>query len=192
MAITNFEERKILLNAARKSIESIFTGEKIPEPDYERYPVLKKHLGAFVTLTINKRLRGCIGYIISDKSLYETVCDAAISAAINDPRFPPLSDAELDLIDIEISILSEPFPMNSYDDIVVGKHGLILEEPGRRALLLPQVPVEHNMNREQFLSALCEKAGLYGDCWKQKQLKISLFTAEVFSEKELGVKHEHS
>ncbi len=192
MALTTLEERKILLNAARKSIESIFTGEKVPPADYTKYPVLAKNLGAFVTLTINKRLRGCIGYIVSGKPLYETVCDAAISAAINDPRFPPLSESELNLIDIEISILSEPFPMNSYDDIIVGKHGLILEEPGRRALLLPQVPIEHNMTKEQFLSALCEKAGLFGDCWKQKQLNISLFTAEVFSEKELGVKHEHS
>ncbi len=181
----SIEERKILLNAARKSIESIFTNESVPQIDYEKYPELQKRLGAFVTLTINKQLRGCIGYIFTDKTLYDTVCDAAISAAINDPRFPPLTAGELEKISIEISILSEPFPMNSYDDIIVGKHGLILEEPGRRALLLPQVPIEHNLDRNQFLSALCQKAGLYGDCWKQKQLKINLFTAEVFSEEDL-------
>lgn len=178
----SIEERKILLQAARKSIESIFTGKE-PDPcDYEKHPSLKDNLGAFVTLTINKRLRGCIGYIFSNNTLYDTVCDAAVQAAIHDPRFPPLTKSEFEQIEIEISILSKPFPMVSYDDIIVGKHGLILEEPGMRALLLPQVPVEHNMDRDQFLSALCEKAGAFRDCWEHKQLRINLFTAEVFSE----------
>lgn len=179
------EEKKILLKAARTAIKSIFTGEEILSIDYEKYPALKSNAGAFVTLTEFGRLRGCIGYIISDKPLYETVCDAAINAAQNDPRFPPLRESELDSISIEISILSEPFPLNSYDEIVLGKHGLILEEKGRRGLLLPQVPIEHNLNKEQYLDAICQKAGFPAGYWKTKQLKLSGFTALVFNEKEL-------
>ncbi|MEJ5352009.1 MAG: AmmeMemoRadiSam system protein A [Melioribacteraceae bacterium] len=184
----SLEEKKILLQAARTAINSIFTGEEIPKPDYEKYPSLKSHSGAFVTLTEFGRLRGCIGYIISDKPLYETVCDAAVSAALNDPRFPPVRQSELDDIEIEISILSEPFQLNSYDEIIVGKHGLILEEKGRRGLLLPQVPVEHNMNKEQFLDAICQKTGFPAGYWRTKQLKLSGFTALVFNEKELEEK----
>ena len=176
------EEKQLLLKAARKSIETLFTEEELPEYDYTEYAILKESNGAFVTLTIDGRLRGCIGYIVSDKPLYETVCDAAIQAAQSDPRFSPLTEDEFDNIKVEISILSQTFPMKSYDDIVVGKHGLILEEMGIRALLLPQVPIEHNMNKEEFLSALCNKAGIHSDYWKEKTLNINLFTAEVFSE----------
>jgi AmmeMemoRadiSam system protein A len=117
--------------------------------------------------------------------LFETVCDAAIQAAKEDPRFPPLNENEFEKIEIEISILSEPFPMNSYDEIEIGKHGLILEESGRRALLLPQVPIEHNLNKEQFLSALCQKGGFNQDFWKEKTLNISMFTAAIFSEEDM-------
>lgn len=95
---------------------------------------------------------------------------------------PPLSFAELPKLEIEISILSVPFPMNNYDEIEVGKHGLILEEKGRRGLLLPQVPIEHKMNRDQYLDAICEKTGFAPGYWRTKLLKINLFTADVFSE----------
>lgn len=179
------QEKKILLNAARESIRSIFSNEKLPVTDYEKYPIFNSHSGAFVTITINKKLRGCIGYITSENPLFETVCDAAIQAAEDDPRFPSLSEDEFEKIELEISILSEPFPMNSYDEIEIGKHGLILEEKGRRALLLPQVPVEHNLNKEQFLSALCQKGNFPSNFWKEKLLNIKMFTASVFSEEEL-------
>ncbi|MCX7797655.1 MAG: AmmeMemoRadiSam system protein A [Melioribacter sp.] len=182
------EEKKFLLKVARKAIQSIFTSEEIPKADYEKYPNLKNKAGAFVTLTEYGQLRGCIGFIVSDKPLYETVIDAAISSAQNDPRFPPVRKSELENIEIEISVLSEPFPLNSYDDIIVGKHGLILEEKGRRGLLLPQVPIEHNMNKEQFLDAICQKAGFPAGYWRTKQLKLSGFTAIVFNEKELEEK----
>lgn len=184
----SLEEKKVLLRAARTSIKSLFTGEEIPSVDYEKYPNLKSHSGAFVTLTELGRLRGCIGYIVSDKPLYETVCDAAVSAAQNDPRFLPVRESELDKITIEISVLSEPFPLNSYDEIEIGKHGLILEEKGRRGLLLPQVPVEYNMNKEEYLDAICQKTGFPPGYWKTKQLNLSGFTALVFNEKELEEK----
>ena len=189
MELTN-EEKLILLNAARKSIESLFTKETPPAPDYERHPVLKSKAGAFVTLTINSQLRGCIGYIIGAEPLYETVCSAAIQAARHDPRFYPLSKEELPAIQIEISVLSPPFKLSSYDDIELGKHGLILEEEGRRGLLLPQVPIEHNMNRDEFLSALCQKAGFPPHKWKEKSLSLSAFTTTIFSEKDLEGENE--
>src|SRR4030042_3764132 len=144
------EEKKILLKAAQDSIRCLFEHIEPERPDYKKYPVLETKAGAFVTLTIMGRLRGCIGYIIGEQPLFKTVCDAAVNAAQHDPRFHPLSKKEFDKVHIEISILSELFPMKSYDDIVIGKHGLILEEKGRRGLLLPQVPVEHNMDRNGY------------------------------------------
>lgn len=179
------DEKKILLKAARDSINNIFTPTNIEPTDYTIHKNLKLHAGAFVTLTINKQLRGCIGFITSNKPIFETVIDAAVEAAIGDPRFQPLSKRELDLIHIEISILSPPFKMKSYDEIILGKHGLIVEEFGNRGLLLPQVPIEHNMTKEEYLSSLCRKAGLKSNLWQEKLLNIKMFTAEVFSEKEV-------
>lgn len=178
------EEKEYLLKLARQTISSIFSpSEKKPEPDYEKFPVLKSRSGTFVTITKKGRLRGCIGYIESNRPLFETIQDAARSAALNDPRFNPLTSEELQEIDLEISILSEPFPMKSYDDIVVGEHGLILEEAGMRGLLLPQVPIEHKMNKEEYLDAICNKTGFHSSLWREKLLNISLFTATVFAEK---------
>ncbi|MFA7419193.1 MAG: AmmeMemoRadiSam system protein A [Melioribacteraceae bacterium] len=181
----NRDEKKILLSAARNSIISLFDKVKIETPNYEKYPVLKSHAGAFVTLTEHKQLRGCIGYIIGDQPVFKTVCEAAIQAAQFDPRFSPVIEEELKDISLEISILSEPFPLNSYDEIELGKHGLILEEKGRRGLLLPQVPIEHKMNKEEYLDAICQKSGLYKSYWRDKELKLKGFTATVFSEKEI-------
>lgn len=178
----SLEEKKILLETALVSIKSVFTGEKIPKPDYGKHPVFNSHAGAFVTLTKTGSLRGCIGYIISDRPLFETICDAAIQASQNDPRFPSVRQSEIKDLSIEISVLSEPFPLNNYNEIEIGKHGLILEEEGRRGLLLPQVPIEHHMNREQYLDAICQKSGFSPGYWRTKQLKLSAFTATVFSE----------
>lgn len=179
------EEKRILLEIARLSIESIFSNKIIPSPNYEKYPLFKTRSGAFVTITKAGKLRGCIGYIVSENPLYETISEVAQQAAINDPRFVPVEEKELNEISLEISILSEPFPLNNYEEIEIGKHGLILEERGRRGLLLPQVPIEHNFSKEQYLDAICHKTGLPSGLWRTKQLKISGFTASVFNEKEL-------
>lgn len=182
------EEKTILLETARKSIGSVFTGEKIEEPDYAKHSIFKSHAGAFVTLTKHRTLRGCIGYIISDQPLWQTVCDAAIQASQNDPRFPSVRQNEIENLEIEISILSEPFPLKNYDEIEIGKHGLILNEKGRRGLLLPQVPIEHHMNRNQYLDAICQKTGLPAGYWRAKFLNLSAFTATVFCESKTNSK----
>ncbi len=179
------EEKKIILGLARKSIASIYSKDDNTNNGTQESTTLNSKCGAFVTLTINSELRGCIGYITSDNPLHETIKDAAVQAALNDPRFPALTEEEFNIIEIEVSVLSEPFPMNNYDEIELGKHGLILEEMGRRSLLLPQVPIEHNMNKDRFLSAICQKGGFNPFMWKERTLNINLFTANVFSEKEL-------
>ncbi len=92
------EEKNILLKAARQSISSLFDGKEPDQPDYKKYPLLKEKLGAFVTLTINHQLRGCIGYIIGREPLFDTVCSAAIHAAVNDPRFTALKKTEFEKI----------------------------------------------------------------------------------------------
>lgn len=182
------EEKKILLESARKSIQSLFKKVEIETPDFIKHPVFKENAGAFVTLTKNGSLRGCIGYIISDQNLFDTVCDAAINAAESDPRFSPVKESELNNISIEISVLSPPFPLSGYDEIEIGVHGLILEEKGRRGLLLPQVPVEHHLNKEQYLDAICQKTGFSAGYWRTKQLQLSGFTATIFNEEELSEK----
>jgi uncharacterized protein len=182
------EEKKILLGSARKSIQSLFEKTEIEKPDFTKYPVFETKAGAFVTLTKNGSLRGCIGYIISDQNLFDTVCDAAVNAAESDPRFPSVKESELNYISIEISVLSPPFPLSGYDEIEIGVHGLILEEKGRRGLLLPQVPVEHHLNKEQYLDAICQKTGFPAGYWRTKQLQLSGFTATVFNEEELSAK----
>jgi len=179
------EEKEILLRAARESILEEFSECDVSKVDYKAYPKLKMELGAFVTLHINNELRGCIGYIIAQKPLFETIVEAAKHAAFGDPRFPELSRDEVDKIEIEISVLSQFEPIKSYDEIEVGKHGLLLDEGGR-AVLLPQVAPEQNYNRAQFLTALCHKAGLYGNYWEERMLNIKVFTALVFSEEEKG------
>ena len=189
MQITE-EEKKILLLAARESIKSVFGGTKPPQIDYTEYPNLKLNMGAFVTLTIEEKLRGCIGYVLGQKALFETICDASRQAAFYDPRFFPLTSDELDAANIEISILSIPEKINSYKDIVLGVHGLLLDEDNYRAVLLPQVATSNNYTLQQFLSILCEKAGMMPDTWCNRNLNLKVFTAEIFSEKEKEKKHE--
>jgi hypothetical protein len=179
-------EKRVLLSAARQSIKSLFEEKELFSPGYDENPNLKLPLGAFVTLKIENKLRGCIGYIITQMSLYETVCEAAKQAAFRDPRFFPLTIEELNKVDIEISVLTQPQEIKEYDEIIIGKHGLILQNAMRHAVLLPQVAVTNNFSREEFLSALCEKGGLQSNYWQKHKLNLKVFTAEIFSEEEKG------
>ncbi len=182
MELTDADKRKLLLSA-RESIQSVYGEIPPPEIDYTDFPVLKQACGAFVTLTKDKRLRGCIGYIESENTLFETVVESAKQAAFCDPRFYPLAKDELEMIEIEISVLSPLSKLNDYADIVIGRDGLLLDEKPR-AVLLPQVAVEHNYDVPRFLSALCQKAGLRRNEWQARKLKLMSFTSLVFSEPE--------
>jgi|YNPMSStandDraft_2_1061718.scaffolds.fasta_scaffold00033_9 AmmeMemoRadiSam system protein A len=178
------EEKKLLLDSARDKIERLFDGKEEKKIDYDKFDNLKKNYGAFVTLRRNGELRGCIGFIKSQNNLFETVKLASTYAATIDKRFEPISKEELPFLDIEISVLSAPQKIRSYDEIVLGKHGLIVREPEGEGLLLPQVLIEHKMNKEEYLSSICRKAGLRPNLWKEKMLNLYVFTAEVFSESE--------
>src|SRR3990167_4753096 len=176
------KERGILLLAARESIRTLFGNAEIPAVDYKVYPNLKLNAGAFVTLKIKNELRGCIGFITSEQPLFETVCEVAKHAAIQDPRFPPLTQREFNLIDIEISVLSPLKKISDYGDIKIGEHGLLVEEGYHRGLLLPQVATENNYSVQQFLTSICMKAGLSPDLWQRKKLNLKVFTAIIFKE----------
>lgn len=178
----NSEERESLLTISRQTIETYLrTGARLEaKPLTER---LKRKQGVFVTLHKRGELRGCIGYVEGIKPLYLAVQDMAISAATGDPRFPPVTPPELPDIDIEITVLSPLKKIDSPDSVVVGKHGLIVRKGFYSGLLLPQVPVEQNWNREQFLAHTCLKAGLPPDAYKDPKTELYVFTGEVFGEK---------
>jgi AmmeMemoRadiSam system protein A len=118
--------------------------------------------------------------VVPSHSLYRTVPETARSAAFDDPRFTPVTADEVAGLEIEISVLSPLLPINP-KEIVVGRHGLVIQKGLRRGLLLPQVPVEWGWDRETFLVQTCKKAGLPLDAWKQGA-DIQAFTAEVFGE----------
>jgi AmmeMemoRadiSam system protein A len=177
------EEKKELLQLARKTIENYLTKGKKEYP-WTDNPKFSEKRGVFVTLHKKGDLRGCIGYPLPIKPLIEAVVDNAISSASEDYRFNPVSVEELDDIDIEISVLTVPQKVKSYKDVVVGRDGIIISKTFMRGLLLPQVPVEQGWDLEQYISWGCRKAGLPADEWK-RSVEIETFQGIVFGEKEL-------
>jgi AmmeMemoRadiSam system protein A len=139
--------------------------------------------GAFVTLRKFGKLRGCIGSLDGSRPLHEAIREAAINAALNDPRFPPLSFGELPDVTIEVSILSKAQRLPSLDELRIGEHGILVRRGEQRGLFLPKVATEYDLDRETFLSRCCkEKAGLPEDAWKDPETEIYVFTAEVYAE----------
>ena len=132
-------------------------------------------------LRVQGRLRGCIGQLEPTYPLYFAVVHAAVDAALHDPRFPAVAGNELPRLEVEVTVLSPPRPLASWKAIELGKHGIVLEKSGRRALFLPQVATEQGWNLEQALAALAEKAGLPRDGWRQGA-RFSVFTGQVFKE----------
>ncbi len=172
------EERQVLLRLAHQSIEAALVERRLDLTAPTEH--LAEQRGAFTTLHLDGKLRGCIGYVFPTQSLYATVAETARAAAFDDPRFQPVSREEAAELMIEISVLSPLKPIVP-DEVVIGKHGLVVMQGSRRGLLLPQVPVEWGWDRETFLSQTCLKAGLAPDAW-QGGAELQAFTAEVFSE----------
>lgn len=137
--------------------------------------------GAFVTVKTGGELRGCIGWLETDRLLSEVVAHCAVAASTQDPRFPPLREHELALLRIEISVLGPTEPVDDIAAIQVGTHGLIVEQGLRRGLLLPQVPTEHGWDRDTFVRYTCLKAGLPEDAWK-RGAALYRFEADVFGD----------
>jgi len=144
--------------------------------------------GVFVTLNTTLGLRGCIGYPLPDKSLFDALEDAAIAAATKDPRFPAVKSKELDSITFEVTILTPPEkivaskPEEYLSQIKVGRDGLIVKHGFYSGLLLPQVPIEYGWKEKEFLEYTCEKAGLPKNYWKNLEIEIQKFEGIVFKE----------
>jgi AmmeMemoRadiSam system protein A len=178
MAALDAEARKNLLQRARSAIARAIGA---PTANPQRLIPEDLRAGAFVTIRIKGRLRGCIGYPEPELPLIEVIERCAVSAAISDPRFPALSVVEWSEIDVEVSVLGPIEPVTHIAEVIVGQHGLIVEFGRRRGLLLPQVAIEWKWTAVEFASQTCVKAGLPSDAW-QKGAKLFKFEAEVFGE----------
>ena len=178
------EERIFLLKLVRSVILARAQGEK-HEPEWSKSEKLKTKFGVFVTLNRNNELRGCIGYVEGIMPLQEAVREMAEAAAFEDPRFPAVNSKEVDNLEIEISVLSPLKEIEYISEIEVGLHGLIVEKGFYKGLLLPQVATEYGWDRDTFLKHTCVKAGLPEETWKDDDLVIKIFSAEIFSDKDM-------
>ncbi|MFZ7126335.1 MAG: AmmeMemoRadiSam system protein A [Desulfobacterales bacterium] len=185
----NPEEGRLLIRIARKAISERFAQrggcEELPEPLPER--LTTACCGTFVTLSLDDRLRGCIGTLIDTEPLAVSIRKNAINAAFGDPRFPPLTLPEFERIRIEVSLLSPPEALkySDADDLLgrlsPGAHGVILRKGAARATFLPQV-WKQLPQPEEFLSHLCLKAGLPADTWRREAVEIETYLVRYFEE----------
>jgi uncharacterized protein len=173
----SIEERRTLVGIAHEAILSAFTGRS---PRTVSSLHLSEPRGAFTTLYLGGNLRGCVGYAMPIAPLHRAVSETACAAAFEDSRFAPVTEQEAPRLDVSLSVLSALFPIEP-ELVEVGRHGLVVCLGARRGLLLPQVPVEYDWNRETFLEQTCRKAGLPCDAW-QKGATLQAFTAEVFGD----------
>lgn len=180
------ENGKKAVSFARKVIENFVKNKEISK---KLGGVFLEKQGAFVTLHTfpDHELRGCIGIPLPIMALQDSIEEGAKSAT-HDPRFPPLSEEELDNIIVEVTVLTKPelIIVNKSQDylkeIKIGRDGLIVEQGFYKGLLLPQVPIEQEWDKEDFLSHTCMKAGLMPDAWLDKNTKIFKFSGQIFSE----------
>ncbi|PIO06244.1 TIGR00296 family protein [Candidatus Micrarchaeota archaeon CG08_land_8_20_14_0_20_59_11] len=181
--LTKSGGRKLIL-LARQAISEYSASRKVM-----RSPDFPDKRGVFVTLHSfpSRELRGCIGFPYPSKPLGDAVCEAAVSAAFGDPRFPPVDAEEMKHVLVEVSVLTPPEELRGKREelpkkIKIGRDGLIIQMGPYSGLLLPQVPVEWKWDAKQFLEHLSGKAGLAPDYWKDARAKIYRFEAQVFSE----------
>ncbi len=172
-------DQQSLLRLAREAIEQSVRNHHLANIKAPG-DALRQKCGAFVTLHERGRLRGCIGYVEPVKPLYQTVRECAVAAALEDPRFDPVSLSEIPSLQLEISVLSPLFDI-APEKVEPGKHGLLVSEGHLRGLLLPQVAVEWGWDKDRFLEETCVKAGLAPNAWREGA-RIQAFTAQVFGE----------
>ena len=177
--LLNEDDRTQLLDLARRALEARV--RRVPPPIAECNGRLAARQGAFVSIHHRGDLRGCLGHVLLDTPLGQTIVHLAGVVADSDPRFEAVSLNELPDLQVEISVLTPPREIAAVDEIEVGRHGLIVEDGRRRGLLLPQVAVEYRWTRETFLEHTCIKATLPRDAW-QHGARILVFEAQVFGE----------
>jgi AmmeMemoRadiSam system protein A len=176
------EHEQSLLKVARDSVSAAVRKETLVSVRSDDAK-LNEHCGCFVTLKNNEALRGCIGQFTSEKPLIKLVSEMAVASATNDPRFlvDPIKADELESLDVEISVLS---PLKRTDDplsLRFGVDGIYIKKGNRSGCFLPQVATETGWTKEQFLTHCCvQKAGLSADAWRESDVQVYLFTADVF------------
>lgn len=182
------EEKQILLDQARLALNACVRGTTLPLLDQSKLtPILRANGASFVTLTIYDELRGCIGALQPYQPLVEDVREHAIAAALEDYRFPQVKESELSRIQVEVSRLTIPIPLDyqDADDLITklrpGIDGIIIKDDFRRATFLPQV-WEKIPEAKAFLANLCIKMGVQSDTWKRKHLEVSIYEVEEFHE----------
>jgi len=194
MHIYSIDEGRQLVKAARNAIELYLRNphfdKKTVESSIEHF---NEHYGVFVTIEYypTKVLRGCIGFPIEVGQIKNSLVEAALGAAFDDPRFVPVSHNELESLCLEVSILSKPDELPTdykkrLSGIEVGRDGLLVEYGFYSGLLLPIVPIEQKWNKEQFLAETCIKAGLPASYWKRADVKLYKFETQIFREEEPG------
>ena len=180
------EEGRTAVRLARSTIERAVDGERMMLPALPQVFLEKR--GVFVTIKRQGALRGCIGLPYPIQPLGDAIVEAAVSAALKDPRFQPVSQQELADIDLEVTVLTEPRPLDCPPEerpgcVEVGKHGLIVSGLGTGGLLLPQVPAEYGWTSREFLDHTCIKAGLPAGCWRRGDVAVQTFEGQIFNEK---------
>lgn len=192
-------EGATLVRLARATLETELLGKDDLLEQLARLPTGSKFdrlQAVFVTLQRRDpkeiaslgRLRGCIGQVEPTHPLFAAVVKAALDAALRDPRFEPVEGLELGRLEIEVTVLSPQTPIGSWKEIQLGRHGIVLEKDGHRALFLPQVPGEQGWTLEQTLEALARKAGLSSGAWREGA-RFSVFSGQVFKETPVDSKH---
>jgi uncharacterized protein (TIGR00296 family) len=191
MQLLTNDEGAMAVRSARTAIE--YAVAKRPKISQDLTPVFDEKRGVFVTLTKSGGLRGCIGFPYPVMPLGEAIVHAAKAAALEDPRFPPVTKDELAAISLEVTVLTVPEPLvgepaKRPQQVIVGKHGLIVRGMGTSGLLLPQVATEYGWDARTFLDHTCIKAGLSERCWTSKNIEILTFEGQIFPEPALPLK----
>lgn len=187
MKALDIQHRRQLLAIARKGIEvAVCHSAPVDAVSPPVSAALSEPAAAFVTIREHGQLRGCIGLMRFEMPLWQNVLEAAAAAALDDPRFLPVSEAELPELELEVSVLDPPVELPDPAGFVAGRHGIVVERGMRRALLLPQVATEMGWDRDQMLEAVCRKANLPGDAWRDESTVLSVFESVCFGEADLA------
>jgi AmmeMemoRadiSam system protein A len=181
--VITLDEQRRVLRWARQAITAAVTGQPpFVIPESELTDRLRQPQAVFVTLTKAGELRGCIGEMDFHAPLYRNLLGAAVAAALEDPRFPPVQPDELPAIRLAVSLLDPPVPIARPELFDATRHGIIVERGLHRALLLPQVAREYGWDAPTTLAAVCRKAGLPADAWRWPDTRLQVFTAFDFGE----------
>ena len=178
-------EQRQLLAIARRAIEAAVCRAAPDDslaPDASLSTRLSEPAAAFVTIHEHGQLRGCIGLMRFEAPLWLNVRDAARAAALDDPRFLPVAETELVSLELEVSVLEPPVALPDPAGFVAGRHGIIIDRGMHRALLLPQVATEMGWDSRQMLEAVCRKANLPSDAWRDGSAQLQIFESACFGE----------